>query len=66
MKQRSRKAIGILLTVGFLTAYSLSVMVGAAVYVVEAHPAMQLVFFVIAGLAWLPAVMAIINWMNRE
>jgi hypothetical protein len=65
MKQRTRKALGILFCVLFLTLYCLAVMVGASAYMVGAHPALQLAFFIAAGLAWLPGVMMLIGWMNK-
>ena len=65
MKQRTRKALGIFLTVGFLLAYSLGIMAASAMFVVGAPALIELIFFIIAGLAWLPVVMAIIKWMNR-
>lgn len=65
MKQRTRKAFGIVFTVGFLIIYSLAVMVGSAIFVVGAPMIVELSFFIAAGLLWLPVVMAIIKWMNK-
>jgi hypothetical protein len=65
MKQRPRKAIGMVACLLFLSFYCLGVMVGATHFVVGSHPALQLVFFIIAGLLWLPGVMALIGWMNK-
>jgi uncharacterized membrane protein (DUF485 family) len=66
MKQRSRKALGMFYTVGFLTVYCLLIMLVAVQFAAhEAHPALQLAFFIAAGLGWLPGVMFIIRWMNR-
>ncbi|MDP4823454.1 MAG: DUF2842 domain-containing protein [Aestuariivirgaceae bacterium] len=65
MNQRARKAMGMFYTVGFLTVYCLFFMYVAAIFVTTAHPALQLIYFVIAGLCWLPGVMLIIRWMNR-
>jgi hypothetical protein len=66
MNQRARKALGMFYSVGFLTVYCLLVML-VAVYLAthEAHPALELAFFVAAGLGWLPGIMFIIRWMNR-
>lgn len=66
MNQRTRKALGMFYSVGFLTVYCLSIMLFAVYFVTEAaHPALELVFFIAAGLGWLPGVMFIIHWMNR-
>ncbi len=66
MIQRTRKALGMVLNVSFLIIYCLLVMVAAAHFVVGGHPAFELVFFVVAGLAWLPGTMFLIRWMNQN
>jgi hypothetical protein len=66
MNQRARKALGMFYTVGFLTVYCLLIMLVAVHFVTpEAHPALELAFFIGAGFGWLPGVMVIIRWMNR-
>jgi biotin transporter BioY len=66
MNQRSRKAIGMVATILFLTVYCLAVMVAGALWLTERHGLLQLGFYVFAGLAWLPGVMAIIRFMARD
>lgn len=65
MTQRQRKALGILATVLFLTVYCLIVMAAGAIWIVPLGPIVQLTFYIAAGLAWLPGVMAIIRFMQR-
>jgi hypothetical protein len=65
MDIRTRKLIGVLATVAFLTVYSLVAMAIGGQFVTGQGKLVELVFFVIAGVAWLPVVMAIIKWMSR-
>jgi len=65
MKQRVRKAIGTALTVVFLAIYSLVAMAVGGQLVVGRGLLFELPFYVMAGVLWLPVVMAIIRWMSR-
>ncbi len=65
MKQRTRKAIGTLATVLFMIVYSLAAMAVGGHFAVGNGMAVELVYFIIAGLLWIPVVMAIIRWMVR-
>lgn len=65
MKQRTRKAIGTLATVLFMTVYSLAAMALGGHFAVGKGMAVELGYFVIAGLLWIPAVIAIIRWMVK-
>jgi hypothetical protein len=65
MKQRSRKFVGTFLTVGYLIAYSLVIMAIGGQYVVGNGMALELMFYVVAGVGWIPAAMAIIRWMAK-
>lgn len=65
MKQRARKAVGTALTVAFLAVYSLVAMAVGGQLVVERGVWLELPFYVVAGVAWLPVEMAIIRWMSR-
>lgn len=65
MKQRARKAIGVFGTVAFLIVYSLIAMAIGGIYVVGRGIPWELAFYAIAGLLWLPPVMAIIRWTAR-
>ena len=65
MKQRTRKAIGTFSVVAFIIAYSLVMMAVGGELAVGRGLAVEIIFYAVAGLLWLPAVMAIIRWMVR-
>jgi Protein of unknown function (DUF2842) len=63
MTLRQRKFIGMVAIVAFLIVYCLIAMaIGGAVGLPRP---LEIGFFLIAGVAWLPIVMAIIRWMSR-
>ena len=65
MKQRQRKLIGVFATVGFMIVYSLLAMaIGGEVAVGQSAP-VEIGFYLLAGIAWVPVVMWIIRWMAR-
>ncbi len=63
MRQRSRKLIGVIATIGFLIVYCLIAMVIGARFLVGLTAWLQLPGFIVLGIAWLPVVMKIIRWM---
>ena len=65
MNQRNRKAIGIVATVAFMAVYALVMMAAGGMLVVGRGTVFELPFYIVAGLGWLPVVMAIIRWMSR-
>lgn len=65
MKQRTRKAIGTVLVVGFLVIYALVMMAVGGEFAAGRGIVVELLFFAVAGLLWLPVAMAIIRWMMR-
>jgi hypothetical protein len=65
MKLRTRKAIGTILTVTWITVYSLIMMAVGAILVVGRGIALELPFYIIAGLGWVPVEMWIIRWMSK-
>jgi Protein of unknown function (DUF2842) len=65
MKIRTRKFIGMVLTVGYMAVYSLVVMAFGGVFVLGHGRVFELAFYVIGGLAWLPIEMVIIRWMSK-
>lgn len=65
MRQRTRKAIGTFLVVAFIIAYSLVMMAVGGELAIGRGIAVELIFYAIAGLLWLPVVMGIIRWMVR-
>jgi hypothetical protein len=65
MRQRSRKFIGIFATLAFMVVYSLVAMAVGGDVAVGKSRLFEVVFYLIAGIAWLPPVMLIIRWMAR-
>jgi hypothetical protein len=65
MRQRTRKAIGTIAVVAFIIVYSLVMMAVGGELAVGRGLVVEILFFAVAGLLWLPVVMAIIRWMVR-
>lgn len=65
MSVRVKKLIGAFALIALLVVYSLAAMRLAVAYVVDQHGLVQAVYFIIAGVAWIPAAMALIRWMHR-
>lgn len=66
MKMRARKAIGTIATVIWLIIYALAAMALGGQFVVGSGVAVELAFYMAAGVAWLPVAMLIITWMSRS
>lgn len=62
---RQRKLIGTLATVAFLVTYSLLMMMLGGLFAVGRGVAVELVFYAVAGVLWLPVVMILIRWMSK-
>jgi hypothetical protein len=65
MRQRQRKLVGIFATVAFMTVYSLVAMAIGGEVAIGRSRLFEVIFYLIAGIAWLPPVMMIIRWMAR-
>ena len=65
MKLRTRKLFGTIATVVYLTVYCLIAMALGGRLVVGYGIAMELPFYIIAGIGWLPIEMMIIKWMSK-
>jgi hypothetical protein len=65
MTVRQRKFIGMVAIVAFLILYCLIAMAIGGMVAVGLPRLLEIGFFVIAGIAWLPIVMMIIRWMSR-
>jgi len=63
--QRWRHKLGLVLLLVGLTAYALAAMVAGAT-LVPAHWLAELVFYVVAGLAWLWPARRLLHWMARD
>lgn len=65
MTLRQRKFLGMIAIVTFLIVYCLIAMAIGGMVAVGLPLPLEIGFFVIAGIAWLPVVMVIIRWMSR-
>ncbi|MGE3831289.1 MAG: DUF2842 domain-containing protein [Parvibaculaceae bacterium] len=65
MTLRQRKFFGMLAIVGFLIVYCLVAMAIGGIVFVGSGVIIETVYFVIAGIAWLPVIMFIIRWMSK-
>lgn len=65
MTQNRRKAAGTAAIVMFIIAYALAMMALGGELAVGRGLVVELIFFALAGLLWLPVVMVIIRWMSR-
>ena len=65
MKLRSRKLIGTIATVLVLIIYALLIMMIGGLLVLGHGVVLELLFYIVGGVAWLPLVMAIIKWMSK-
>jgi uncharacterized protein YebE (UPF0316 family) len=64
-RPKFRSLVGIILFVVYVTVYVLIAMAIGARYLAGTHGAAQFIFYVVAGLAWVPGAMLIVSWMAR-
>jgi hypothetical protein len=60
-----RSFIGTVVFVLYVVIYALIAMVVGARYLADAHGAAQFMFYLVAGLAWVPGAMLIVSWMAK-
>jgi len=65
MTVRIRKLIGAILLVAFITVYALIAMEIGAGRFAEASALAQAIYFLVAGLLWVPVAALLIRWMQR-
>jgi Protein of unknown function (DUF2842) len=65
MNLRTRKFLGIVLTIVWMAIYSLIAMAIGGIYVLGRGMPLELPFYVLAGLGWIPVEMIIIKWMSK-
>lgn len=65
MRQRSRKLVGTIVLVAFVSIYALTAMTVAAAKLPGASGLTQLVFYVVAGLLWVIPAAILVKWMQR-
>jgi Protein of unknown function (DUF2842) len=66
MTLRSRKLIGTFALPVWIAVYSLVIMVVGGRYAVGGGMVLEMAFYAMAGIAWLPVAMWIIKWMSKE
>ena len=65
MTIRTRKLIGSIALIAFLAIYALFAMeIGAGAFA-EAAPVTQAIYYLVAGLIWVPVAALLIRWMQR-
>lgn len=65
MTIRTRKFIGTFAMLFWLVFYALVVMAVGGQYVVGHGLLIELPFYIVAGVAWLPVAMIVIRWMSK-
>ena len=65
MTVRTRKLVGAILLVVFLSLYALAAMMVAIVMQVSASKIAELAYYPIAGLLWVLPAMWLVKWMQR-
>lgn len=65
MTLRQRKFIGMVAIVAFLIVYCLIAMAIGGMVAVGLPLPLEIGFFILAGIGWLPVVMVLIRWMSR-
>jgi hypothetical protein len=65
MTLRTRKLVGAIALLVFLAIYALAAMMAAIVLQVSASKIVELVYYPVAGLLWLPPAMWLVKWMQR-
>ncbi len=65
MPLRIRKLIGTVLLLVLIAVYALVVMVFASTWLPKGGRWIELAFYMVAGLAWVPPAAWIVSWMHR-
>jgi hypothetical protein len=65
MPIRLRKLIGAVALILLVTSWALLAMVLAQFPVVKANGVIEVVYYVVAGLAWVLPAMPLVRWMSR-
>jgi hypothetical protein len=65
MHVRTRKLLGAVVLLLFLLVYAVAVASIGAGRITEASPLLQLLYFVVAGLAWVLPAGLLLRWMAR-
>jgi hypothetical protein len=66
MTLRLRKLIGTVLLLVLVVVYALIAMGVAMMLQISANKSVELAYYVVAGVAWVPLAMWIVSWMHRQ
>lgn len=64
MNPRIKKLVGTLAILVFLVVYAAGAILLADV--IPQHPAIDLVYFVVAGIGWILPIIPLMVWMNKD
>lgn len=65
MSIRTRKLIGTVVLLIFLAVYAFLAMLAAVVLQVSANKAVELLFYLVGGLAWVVPAAWLVRWMQK-
>jgi hypothetical protein len=65
MTPRTRKLVGTIILLVFLTVYALLAMAAAIILQVNASKFVELTYYVVAGLLWVLPAGLIVTWMQK-
>lgn len=65
MTMRMRKLVGTIVLLVFIVIYAFAAMFVAIVLQVNASKLVEVIYYFVAGLAWLPPAALVIWWMQR-
>lgn len=65
MTVRTRKLVGTIALLLFVIVYAFLAMMAAIILQVNATKTVELLYYVVAGLLWVPPAGAIISWMYK-
>jgi hypothetical protein len=66
MRPRIRKLIGTFALLALVAVWSLLAMALAQIVLVRSNGFLDLAYYVVAGLGWVPLAMLLISWMSRD
>lgn len=64
MNPRLKKFVGSIAILVFLVVYAALAIIVADL--IPDHPAIDLVYFVVAGVSWILPIIPLMTWMNRD
>jgi hypothetical protein len=65
MRPRVRKLIGTVALLALVIVWSLFAMALAQIVLVRSNGVLDFVYYLVAGLGWVPLAMLLVSWMSR-